>query len=127
MYISCIAWVISALICYELYSRPSLLARQRFAILSATAHHILRFRLLPLSQENLPVVLCPIASLEHHLHALGQLQKPNINQAGPAEDLVDVLLPEAMVRNGVLGRARYWSMFEEVNDEKDTAGLETGG
>lgn len=96
-------------------------------MLSATAHYILRFRFLPLGQENLPVVFCPISSLKHHLHALGQLQKPNINQTSPAKDFVDVLLPEAMVRNGVLGRARQWSMFEEVNDEKDTARLEAGG
>ena len=103
-----------------------LLASQRLAILSATAYYILRFRLLSLGQENLPVVLCPISSLEHHLHALWQLQKPNINQSGPAEDLVDVLFPEAMVCNSVLSRVRKWSMFEEVNDEKDTARLEAG-
>ena len=75
-------------------------------MLSVTANYILRFRLLPLGQENLPVVLCPISSLEHHLHALRQLQKPNINQSSPAEDLVDVLFPKAMVRNSVLGRVR---------------------
>lgn len=71
-------------------------------------------------------MLLPIPALEHHLHWPWDLQVSKVHQAGPFKDAAHFVLPEAVVRDGVLGMVGHFGMRDKVGNHEDAAGLEAG-